>query len=140
MCIGDGAVQQSQAGFGWISLSVILLCLPIAMSGATNQTEKHILLERYAAKTLLAELWPSQYMSPAPSPPPHEVKRCNDVLFAPARFAELEQYTELDFKPTTKKHCDVTVKKPTILMKLDAGTPCHLVARHMSLHVLYEIL
>lgn len=46
-------------------------------------------------------------------------------LLSPARFAELEQYTELDFKPTSKKHCDITVKKPTIFMKLDAGTYVH---------------
>jgi protein O-GlcNAc transferase len=37
------------------------------------------------------------------------------------RFAELEKYTELDFKPTSKKNCDIIEKKPTVLIKLDAG-------------------
>lgn len=52
-------------------------------------------------------------------------KELHERLLSPARFAELEQYTELDFKPTSKKHCDITVKKPTIFMKLDAGTYVH---------------
>ena len=37
------------------------------------------------------------------------------------RYAELEQYTSLDFKPTSKKHCDEIVSKPTVFIKLDAG-------------------
>ncbi|KAL5484492.1 hypothetical protein EMCRGX_G021003 [Ephydatia muelleri] len=36
-------------------------------------------------------------------------------------FAELEQYTPLDFKPNTKHHCDVIVTKPTFFIKLDSG-------------------
>ena len=42
-------------------------------------------------------------------------------IFINCRFAELEKFTELDFKPTTKKHCDIIEKKPTVLIKLDAG-------------------
>ena len=38
------------------------------------------------------------------------------------RFAELEEYTELGFKPTSRKHCDEIVTKPTIFIKLDAGS------------------
>ena len=36
-------------------------------------------------------------------------------------FAELEQFTELDFKPTNKNHCDEIITKPTVFIKLDAG-------------------
>jgi protein O-GlcNAc transferase len=39
-------------------------------------------------------------------------------------YAELNAYTELNFKPLASKSkvCDVTIKRPTILMKLDAGS------------------
>ena len=37
------------------------------------------------------------------------------------RFAELEHYTSLPFKPIQAGKCDVVIEKPTILMKLDAG-------------------
>ena len=37
-------------------------------------------------------------------------------------FAELGPYTALDFKPTSSKHCDEIIAKPTVFIKLDAGT------------------
>jgi len=37
------------------------------------------------------------------------------------RFAELEQYSELDFASLESAGCDVILDKPTILIKLDAG-------------------
>lgn len=36
-------------------------------------------------------------------------------------FAELEQYTSLDFRPINNHHCDVVVTKPTFFIKLDSG-------------------
>lgn len=36
-------------------------------------------------------------------------------------FAELGQYASLKFKPTSEKHCDEVVTRPTIFIKLDAG-------------------
>jgi len=42
-------------------------------------------------------------------------------MFVFHRFAELEQYTSLSFRPIKDNKCDVVVEKPTILMKLDAG-------------------
>ena len=36
-------------------------------------------------------------------------------------YAELEQYTELKFKPNSEKHCDEIVTRPTVFIKLDAG-------------------
>ncbi|KAH9500584.1 hypothetical protein Btru_076977 [Bulinus truncatus] len=36
-------------------------------------------------------------------------------------YAELEHYTSLDFHPLESNHCDVIFKKPTFLIKLDAG-------------------
>jgi len=38
------------------------------------------------------------------------------------RFAELEYFTELPFKPLEDDKCDVVIDRPTILIKLDAGT------------------
>lgn len=37
------------------------------------------------------------------------------------RYAELQSYTELDFHPIEDGQCDITVEKPTVFMKLDAG-------------------
>ena len=36
-------------------------------------------------------------------------------------YAELEEYTNLNFKPLTSEDCDVIVTKPTVFIKLDAG-------------------
>jgi len=36
-------------------------------------------------------------------------------------YAELEHYTSLDFLPSDSTHCDITIDKPVILIKLDAG-------------------
>lgn len=36
-------------------------------------------------------------------------------------YAELEQFTSLDFSPTTTEHCDEIVTTPTYFIKLDAG-------------------
>lgn len=43
------------------------------------------------------------------------------VLGYTCRYAELEKYTSLDFK-INDKNCDEIVEKPTIFIKLDAGT------------------
>lgn len=42
-------------------------------------------------------------------------------------FAELGQYSALKFKPTSDQYCDEIVTKPTVFIKLDAGTRlyCH---------------
>lgn len=37
------------------------------------------------------------------------------------RYAELEHFTSLPFKPLTSKHCDIVIDKPVWFMKLDAG-------------------
>ena len=36
-------------------------------------------------------------------------------------YAELETYTSLSFRPRGSEHCDETITKPTIFIKLDAG-------------------
>lgn len=41
------------------------------------------------------------------------------------RFAELQTFTALDFKPLEDQKCDVVIEKPTYFMKLDAGNWCH---------------
>ena len=33
----------------------------------------------------------------------------------------MEHYTSLPFRPLTSQHCDVTIDKPVMFMKLDAG-------------------
>jgi len=38
------------------------------------------------------------------------------------RFAEVEHFTSLPFNPIKDKKCDIVLDKPTIVMKLDAGT------------------
>lgn|SRR6218665_379567 len=37
------------------------------------------------------------------------------------RFAELQEYQSLDFRPIEDKKCDLILNKPTIFIKLDAG-------------------
>lgn len=37
------------------------------------------------------------------------------------RFAELQSYTQLNFRPLEDAKCDVVIEKPTYFMKLDAG-------------------
>lgn len=46
--------------------------------------------------------------------------KCTDVNVC-HRYAELESFTSLDFKPSNKKNCDKTFDTPVIFMKLDAG-------------------
>ena len=36
-------------------------------------------------------------------------------------YAELEEYTELDFNPFTTDFCDEVITTPTVFIKLDAG-------------------
>jgi len=36
-------------------------------------------------------------------------------------FAELQSYTQLNFRPLEDAKCDVVIEKPTYFMKLDAG-------------------
>ena len=36
-------------------------------------------------------------------------------------YAELEQYTELKFRPDSDENCDEIVTRPTVFIKLDAG-------------------
>uniref|UniRef100_A0A8C5L3C4 EGF domain-specific O-linked N-acetylglucosamine transferase n=1 Tax=Jaculus jaculus TaxID=51337 RepID=A0A8C5L3C4_JACJA len=36
-------------------------------------------------------------------------------------FAELQSYTQLNFRPIEDAKCDIVIKKPTYFMKLDAG-------------------
>lgn len=43
------------------------------------------------------------------------------VIFVDKRYAELEHYTALPFKPIEDGKCDVIIEKPTLLIKLDAG-------------------
>lgn len=38
-----------------------------------------------------------------------------------SRFAELQGYTQLNFRPIEDAKCDIVVEKPTYFMKLDAG-------------------
>ena len=48
------------------------------------------------------------------------------------RFAELENYSALDFSPMVDSaRCDVIVDKPTILIKLDAGLSVCLSVYHI---------
>lgn len=37
------------------------------------------------------------------------------------RFAELQTFTALNFRPLDDDKCDVVIEKPTYFMKLDAG-------------------
>uniref|UniRef100_A0A673ZGY2 EGF domain-specific O-linked N-acetylglucosamine transferase n=1 Tax=Salmo trutta TaxID=8032 RepID=A0A673ZGY2_SALTR len=55
-------------------------------------------------------------------------------------YAELQTYTELDFKPTDEEHCDIIFEKPTVFMKLDAGVNmyhhfCDFVNLYISQHI-----
>lgn len=38
-----------------------------------------------------------------------------------SRFAELQSYTQLNFRPIEDAKCDIVVEKPVYFMKLDAG-------------------
>lgn len=49
------------------------------------------------------------------------VKKEMMLLLYLFRFAELEHYDAVPFKPIEDGECDVVFDKPTILMKLDAG-------------------
>lgn len=37
------------------------------------------------------------------------------------RYAELEHFSSLPFRPIQDSHCDVIIEKPVYFMKLDAG-------------------
>ena len=50
---------------------------------------------------------------------------CRLFVFVYLRYAELEQFTQLDFRPTKKEHCDEIVTKPTVFIKLDSGRCRH---------------
>jgi protein O-GlcNAc transferase len=57
-------------------------------------------------------------------------------------FAELEHYSALEFSPLidSRQHCDVTIDKPTLLIKLDAGVNmyhhfCDFVNLYASQHI-----
>ena len=56
-------------------------------------------------------------------------KYCTHML----RYAELEQYTSLGYKPTSRKHCDEIVTKPTIFIKLDAGMLANATLRYLTM-------
>lgn len=45
----------------------------------------------------------------------------NYVTIHNSRFAELQGYTQLNFRPIEDAKCDIVVEKPTYFMKLDAG-------------------
>lgn len=47
------------------------------------------------------------------------------------RFAELQTFTSLNFRPLDDGKCDIVIEKPTYFMKLDAGEP--LIPRHEDL-------
>lgn len=51
-------------------------------------------------------------------------------------FAELEEYTGLDYNPITTGHCDEIVSTPTVFIKLDAGKICifiHVVVNYCTI-------
>uniref|UniRef100_A0A1A8RPJ1 EGF domain-specific O-linked N-acetylglucosamine transferase n=1 Tax=Nothobranchius rachovii TaxID=451742 RepID=A0A1A8RPJ1_9TELE len=55
-------------------------------------------------------------------------------------YAELQTFSELNFHPIEDGHCDITVDKPTIFMKLDAGVNmyhhfCDFVNLYISQHI-----
>ncbi|XP_013380466.1 EGF domain-specific O-linked N-acetylglucosamine transferase isoform X2 [Lingula anatina] len=55
-------------------------------------------------------------------------------------YAELEEYSQLNFRPIKDKKCDVVLKKPTYFMKLDAGVNmyhhfCDFFNLYMSQHM-----
>ncbi|KAM8925945.1 EGF domain-specific O-linked N-acetylglucosamine transferase isoform 2-T2 [Lycaon pictus] len=55
-------------------------------------------------------------------------------------FAELQSYTELNFRPIEDAKCDVVIEKPTYFMKLDAGVNmyhhfCDFVNLYITQHV-----
>ncbi|XP_008063227.1 EGF domain-specific O-linked N-acetylglucosamine transferase isoform X3 [Carlito syrichta] len=55
-------------------------------------------------------------------------------------FAELQSYTELNFRPIEGAECDIVIEKPTYFMKLDAGVNmyhhfCDFVNLYITQHV-----
>ncbi|KAM5315305.1 EGF domain-specific O-linked N-acetylglucosamine transferase isoform 3-T5 [Glossophaga mutica] len=55
-------------------------------------------------------------------------------------FAELQSYTQLNFRPTEDAKCDIVIEKPTYFMKLDAGVNmyhhfCDFVNLYITQHV-----
>ncbi|KAJ8258554.1 hypothetical protein COCON_G00175660 [Conger conger] len=55
-------------------------------------------------------------------------------------FAELQMFTELNFRPVDDEHCDIIIERPTIFMKLDAGVNmyhhfCDFVNLYISQHL-----
>uniref|UniRef100_A0A6I8RBR0 EGF domain-specific O-linked N-acetylglucosamine transferase n=1 Tax=Xenopus tropicalis TaxID=8364 RepID=A0A6I8RBR0_XENTR len=56
------------------------------------------------------------------------------------KFAELQSYSSLTFKPVEDAHCDIIIDKPTYFMKLDAGVNmyhhfCDFVNLYITQHV-----
>ncbi|XP_069329886.1 EGF domain-specific O-linked N-acetylglucosamine transferase [Eulemur rufifrons] len=55
-------------------------------------------------------------------------------------FAELQSYTQLNFRPTEDAKCDIVIEKPTYFMKLDAGVNmyhhfCDFINLYITQHV-----
>ncbi|XP_072175614.1 EGF domain-specific O-linked N-acetylglucosamine transferase-like [Diadema setosum] len=56
-------------------------------------------------------------------------------------YGELNEYTEVDFQPVVQEaRCDITITRPTIFMKLDAGVNmyhhfCDFINLYMSQHI-----
>uniref|UniRef100_A0AAA9SZD3 EGF domain-specific O-linked N-acetylglucosamine transferase n=2 Tax=Bos TaxID=9903 RepID=A0AAA9SZD3_BOVIN len=55
-------------------------------------------------------------------------------------FAELQSYTELNFRPVEDAQCDIVIEKPTYFMKLDAGVNmyhhfCDFINLYITQHV-----
>ncbi|XP_043978681.1 EGF domain-specific O-linked N-acetylglucosamine transferase isoform X3 [Gambusia affinis] len=55
-------------------------------------------------------------------------------------YAELQTYSELNFRPVEEGHCDIIIEKPTVFMKLDAGVNmyhhfCDFVNLYISQHI-----
>lgn len=44
-----------------------------------------------------------------------------DLCMNISRFAELQTFTPLSFRPIEDGKCDIVIEKPTYFMKLDAG-------------------
>nr|KAF6474038.1 EGF domain specific O-linked N-acetylglucosamine transferase [Rousettus aegyptiacus] len=55
-------------------------------------------------------------------------------------FAELQSYTQLNFRPLDNANCDIVIEKPTYFMKLDAGVNmyhhfCDFINLYITQHV-----
>ncbi|XP_075854956.1 EGF domain-specific O-linked N-acetylglucosamine transferase isoform X2 [Microcebus murinus] len=92
--------RQADFGYARERLEEIrVLCQPREASDSSLACSRH--LQHCRASNLYLDL--------------RNVRRSHD------RFAELQAYTELDFRPIEDAKCDVVIEKPTYFMKLDAG-------------------